>query len=128
MEKQFRSVAQLSDLPPGTCLSIELPEAGIALFNVKGEVFALDNTCPHAGGPLGEGCLTGDLVACPWHGWKFNVRTGACLKNPSPSWQVTRYETRVVNGEVQVLLPISQSSSTTKSLGNEGVGAAHETA
>lgn len=107
MDEQFIPVAQAADLRPGTCLAVELPEFGVALFNIEGEIYALDNTCPHAGGPLGEGCLDGDIIACPWHGWKFNIRSGECLKNPSPSWRVPRFETRVVDGVIHVRLPRS---------------------
>ncbi len=105
MEQQYITVAKLADLDPGMCRSVELKDLGLALFNVEGEIYALDNTCPHAGGPLGEGTLEHEVVTCPWHGWKFNVRTGQRLKNPSPAWTVQRYEVRVVNGAIQVLVP-----------------------
>ena len=103
---KYIDAAKLSDLPPGSCLSVELDdtERGVALFNVDGELFALDTTCPHAGGPLGEGTLQGDLVRCPWHGWKFNVRTGYCLKNPIHEWAVSCFPLRVENGIIQVAL------------------------
>jgi nitrite reductase (NADH) small subunit len=54
---------------------------------------------------LGEGTLEHEVVACPWHGWKFNVRTGQRLKNPNQAWTVQRYEVRVVDGAIQVLVP-----------------------
>jgi len=103
---KYIDAAKLSDLPPGSCMSVELDdtERGVALFNVDGELFALDNTCPHAGGPLGEGTLQGDLVRCPWHGWKFNVRTGYCLKHPIHEWAVSCFPLRVENGIIQVAL------------------------
>ena len=102
----YRDVAKLEDLEPGTCLSVELDDApGVALFNVDGEILALDNTCPHAGGPLGEGTLEGEVVECPWHGWEFNVRTGQCIENPTPAWAVPCFRTRVENGVIQVAFP-----------------------
>ena len=107
MEQQFVTVAKLEDLDPGMCRSVELKNLGLALFNVEGEIYALDNTCPHAGGPLGEGTLEDEVVTCPWHGWKFNVRTGQRLKNPSQGWAVQSYEVRVVEGVIQVLVPSS---------------------
>ena len=66
---KYIDAAKLSDLPPGSCLSVDLDDTGrgIALFNVGGELFALDNTCPHAGGPLGEGTLQGDLAVSYTH-------------------------------------------------------------
>ena len=103
---KFINAASLEDLKPGTCLSVELDgERGVALFHVNGEILALDNTCPHAGGPLGEGTLDGERVTCPWHGWEFNVRTGQCVKNPIPAWSVPRYPTRVERGVIQVAFP-----------------------
>lgn len=48
----------------------------IALFKTEGNIYALENACPHMGGPLGEGCLEKTVVTCPWHGWSFDVRTG----------------------------------------------------
>ncbi len=102
----YCDVAKLEELEPGTCLSIEIDKApGVALFNVDGEILALNNTCPHAGGPLGEGTLDGEFVECPWHGWEFNVRTGQCMKNPTPEWTVPCYPTRVENGIIQVAFP-----------------------
>ena len=103
---KYIDAVKLSDLQPGSCLSVELDDTGrgVALFNVDGELFALDNTCPHAGGPLGEGTLQGELVRCPWHGWRFNVRTGYCLKNPTDEWAVTRFQIKVENDTIQVAL------------------------
>ena len=105
MDSPFVPVKPLEDVPVGSCVSIELEDRGIALFNLDGVIYALDNTCPHAGGPLGEGTIEGDLVACPWHGWKFHIPTGTCRKNPTPSWNVQRYDVRVVDGIIQVALP-----------------------
>ena len=53
----------------------------IALFNVDGTFYAMDNSCPHAGGPLGEGKVNGGIVECPWHGWRFDIRTGTRVEN-----------------------------------------------
>jgi len=103
---KYIDAAKLSDLPPGSCLSVEVEDTGrgVALFNVEGELFALDNTCPHAGGPLGEGTLQGDIVRCPWHGWTFNVRTGQCLKNPVDDWAVSCFPVKVEDGTIQIAL------------------------
>ncbi len=103
---KFVPVAKLSDLEPGSCLSVEA-EGGmlVALFNVDGIVYALDNSCPHAGGPLGEGALAGEIVECPWHGWRFNVRTGVRVDNPD--FRVACYEVQVEENVIKVSLPIS---------------------
>jgi len=70
---EFVNVATVEEIPPGTGRTVEVQGVWIALFNVDGSFYALDNTCPHAGGPLGEGCLDGHIVECPWHGWRFNA-------------------------------------------------------
>ena len=69
-------VALLGEIPPGESLEVVAEEKIIALFNVEGEIFALDGNCPHAGGPLGNGELNGTVITCPWHGWQFDVTTG----------------------------------------------------
>ena len=69
-------IARLADCPPGTALELVASERIIALYNVEGTLYALDGVCPHQGGPLGKGALTGCTVTCPWHGWQFDVRDG----------------------------------------------------
>lgn len=98
-------VAKLSDLKPGECLAVEAGGLVIALFNVNGAIYALDNTCPHAGGPLGEGALEGHLVACPWHGWRYDVRTGVRPENPD--FKVACYPVNVEDNRISVVLPES---------------------
>ena len=113
MKKQFITVGKKTDLEPGTGMSVELRDIGLALFNVDGTIYAMDNTCPHAGGPLGEGPVEGNVVACPWHGWKFDIQTGTCLKNPNESWRVPTFEVRETDGLIQVLLPESEEKAIT---------------
>ncbi len=69
-------IAKVADCPPGTALELVADDRIVALFNVGGEFFALDGVCPHQGGPLGKGALSGCILTCPWHGWQFDVRTG----------------------------------------------------
>jgi nitrite reductase/ring-hydroxylating ferredoxin subunit len=76
-------VAKAGEVAPGTGKVVEAEGQSIVLFNVGGTFFALDNTCTHMGGPLGEGTLAGETVACPWHGTEFNVRTGEVLGPPA---------------------------------------------
>jgi nitrite reductase (NADH) small subunit len=72
----------------------------IAVLQVGGEVFAIDNLCPHRGGPLGAGDLSGYLLHCPLHAWSFDVRTGLSASNPGAG--VPCHRTRVVAGRVEV--------------------------
>lgn len=97
---EFQTVAKASDLSPGEGRVVEVGGRSVALFNVDGEFHAIDNTCVHRGGPLGEGELDGSTVTCPWHGWQYNVTEGACLNVPGEG--VDHYEVRVEGDEVQV--------------------------
>jgi len=75
MSKWIRLASTL-ELPPGSNRELVVEDRIVAIFNVDGEFFALDGVCPHQGGPLGKGTLSGCIVTCPWHGWQFDVRNG----------------------------------------------------
>jgi nitrite reductase (NADH) small subunit/3-phenylpropionate/trans-cinnamate dioxygenase ferredoxin subunit len=76
-------VAAVGDIPAGSGRVVEAGGRVLALFNVDGGFYAIDNACPHRGGPLGEGDLDGSTVVCPWHAWRWDVRTGANANNPA---------------------------------------------
>jgi nitrite reductase (NADH) small subunit/3-phenylpropionate/trans-cinnamate dioxygenase ferredoxin subunit len=101
----YVTVAQVGQIPPGTCRTVEVEGVFLALCNVNGNFLAVDNTCPHAGGPLGEGSMDGEVVTCPWHGWRFNVRTGERPENPEI--RVPCVEVRVQGSDVQVRVPLT---------------------
>ena len=69
-------VAKIDEVPPGTGKVIFAGDKALALFNINGNFYAIDNTCPHRGGPLGEGDLNDKMVTCPLHGWEFEIDTG----------------------------------------------------
>jgi nitrite reductase (NADH) small subunit len=96
----WTKVATLEELPPGALIEVESGEHIIALCNVDGNVRALDGLCPHHGGPLGHGVLTGGVVTCPWHMWDFDTGTGACGLNARIT--VDRYPVRVEGAEILV--------------------------
>lgn len=73
---EFLKVARASDVEEGKGLIVWAGPLKVALFRYDGAIYAIRNQCPHMGGDLGEGLLTGDIVRCPWHGWKFNIKTG----------------------------------------------------
>ena len=98
----FVKVASIADLSPGQSKVLNVNETEIALFNVDGEFFAISNTCMHRGGPLGEGFLEGDVVTCPWHGWRYNVKTGSNLMIPNQ--KVLSYQVKVEGNDVFVSL------------------------
>lgn len=98
----FIKVANKSDLNPGENKVVNANGTDVALFNVEGEFFAISNTCLHRGGPLGEGFLEGDVVSCPWHGWRFNVKTGQNVVMPNA--KVACYKVKIEMNEVMVAL------------------------
>lgn len=75
-------IAPVAQCPPGTALERVVADRVIALFNVDGKLYALDGVCPHQGGPLGQGALSGCTVTCPWHGWQFDVTSGQNQLSP----------------------------------------------
>jgi nitrite reductase (NADH) small subunit len=71
------------DVREGEGRVVEAGGRTVAVFNVEGRYYAIDNTCPHRGGPLGEGDVDGRTVTCPWHAWRWDITTGANVNNPA---------------------------------------------
>jgi 3-phenylpropionate/trans-cinnamate dioxygenase ferredoxin component len=94
------TVAATGDVAPGSGKVVEAPGRLLALFNVDGAFYALDNTCLHRGGPVGEGDLEGTVVTCPWHGFQYDVTTGRNVFDPDVGLE--SFPVRVTDGEVQV--------------------------
>jgi nitrite reductase/ring-hydroxylating ferredoxin subunit len=69
-------VANKSEVQEGQGKLVSINGKELALFNIKGEFFVIDNTCLHRGGSLSEGCLEENIVTCPLHGWQYDVKTG----------------------------------------------------
>lgn len=95
----FVKAASASEIKPGEGKTVDVSGLRIALFNLNGNFYAIDNTCPHRGGPLGEGMLDGPVVICPWHGWQFDVTTG---KSPFMPVGVKTFEVKVEGNDVLV--------------------------
>ncbi len=93
-------VATVEECPPGTAIERIADGRVVALYNVDGMLYALDGICPHQGGPLGEGELTGSVVTCPWHGWQFDVCTGQ--NELTSSSQQPQIPIRVEDGAILV--------------------------
>jgi nitrite reductase/ring-hydroxylating ferredoxin subunit len=75
-------VARVSEVAEGQGIVVDVGGKRIALFCYQGDFFALDETCPHRGGPLHEGLIQDGVVACPWHLWLFDLKTGVSPVNP----------------------------------------------
>ena len=100
-EGKLVAVARAEELPEGRGATVELGGGReLALYNVAGRFYAVENFCPHKGAPLAEGNLCGHTVECDWHGWRFDVRTGACLNQPSEA--IETYEVVVEDGWIKI--------------------------
>lgn len=96
----FVRAMKVSELAPGSIREVKFGSTVVALANVGGSFYAINNTCLHRGGPLGEGTLEGKVVTCPWHGWQYDVTTGKTTMNPNTG--VACYPTEVRGDEVFV--------------------------
>jgi nitrite reductase (NADH) small subunit len=96
-------VGPLGDLPDREGFLFQSGPYQIALFRAGDEVNAIDNECPHAGASLSMGSTDGETVACPWHCWEFNCRTGACIS--VEDYDVETYRVVIEAGIVKVELP-----------------------
>ena len=94
---QLHQIAKTNDVPPGEGRAYDVAGRRIALFNVDGKFYAIDDTCTHQGGPLSEGFVDGTCVTCPWHGGEFDVCTGKVLAPPAAEDEAS-YKV-VVSGE-----------------------------
>ena len=95
--------ASRSELTPGEVLGVEVAGHSIALYDVDGNIFATDNICTHAYARLSDGWLDGELIECPLHAARFDVRTGQVL-DPPATVDLKTYPVRVVDDEIQVKL------------------------
>jgi nitrite reductase/ring-hydroxylating ferredoxin subunit len=91
----------LAELVPGVPRLVEADGVRVVVVRVGEHVHALGDVCAHKGGPLSEGKLSGTRLACPWHGWMYDVRTGQCVF-PGRGAAVPSYAVRVDNGDVCV--------------------------
>jgi nitrite reductase (NADH) small subunit len=93
-------VAAVADLPEGESTTVSHGKHEVAVFNVGGTIYAINNLCPHAGGPLNEGFVEGTEITCPWHAWTFDL-------NPETADDdgCIRYTVKIENGEIHVEIP-----------------------
>ncbi|MDX2226239.1 MAG: Rieske 2Fe-2S domain-containing protein [Verrucomicrobiae bacterium] len=100
---EFIKVSTVEKLPVGKCAGVVVDGTDVGLFNVDGTICAMENTCPHQGAPLTQGSMKEGVVMCPWHMWRFDVKTGKSLT--APGADMTVYEVKIENGEIFVRLP-----------------------
>jgi nitrite reductase/ring-hydroxylating ferredoxin subunit len=97
----FVKVAKKSEIADGSAICVEAEGKRIALFNLGGTFYAIDDTCTHQGGPLSEGSVEGEQVVCPWHGARFSIKSGAVCSPPAAE-NVAKYNVRISGDDVEV--------------------------
>ena len=96
----FTKLVAQSDLPAiNQVKELSCGEKLICVANVNGEISAMENTCLHMGGPLGQGVIEKGKVICPWHGWAWDPITG---QGPGPTAKIAVYPVKIENGEVLI--------------------------
>jgi len=97
---EWIKVLNKSDVPSNGGTIATVGDKQIAVFAISDTYYAIDNTCPHRGGPLGEGELEGSIVTCPWHGWQFDITTGKSPINPAAC--VQQFQTKVEGDDLLI--------------------------
>jgi 3-phenylpropionate/trans-cinnamate dioxygenase ferredoxin component len=98
---RFVEVAKKSEIPENGAIAVEAEGKRLALVNLSGEIYAIDDDCPHEGGPLSEGQISGEEIECPWHTSHFNIKTGRVTMDPATE-DVATYRVRLVGDAVEV--------------------------
>ena len=96
----FVEVARLDQVPPGAGSCFTVASKEVAVFNVAGTIYAMDDSCLHKGASLGSGKLEGKVVTCRAHGWRYDVTTGSTMN--VPGYGVTSYPAKIVDGMIMV--------------------------
>ena len=98
---RFVEVAKNSQIPENGAIGVEVEGKRLALVNLKGEIYALDDDCPHEAGPLSEGQIIGEEIECPWHTSRFSIKTGSVTMDPATK-DLATYKVRLVGDVVEV--------------------------
>ncbi|SRR5882724_3671976 len=115
IKKWFR-VTQVENIPLREGRAVQVGGHDIAVFNLGDRFLAVENKCPHRGGPLADGIVSGTTVACPLHAWKVDLNSGEILNRPENPQCVQTFPTFVENGVLSVEITVKASSNPEASL------------
>src|SRR5215475_12767367 len=101
LSENFLKVADTKDIQPSQMKEVQIDGEDVCIANLDGKYYAIGNVCTHEGGPLADGTLDGYEVECPWHGSKFDVRTGE-VRNPPADTPQLAYEVKVDNDKILI--------------------------
>ena len=110
LSEDYVKVADTKDIQPSQMKEVEVNGEKICLANVEGKYYAIGNVCTHLGGPLAQGKLEGHEVQCPWHGSRFDIRTGKVSRPPAMRSEST-YEIKVEDDNILVKKRANQDQS-----------------
>ena len=108
-ERYWIWITEVDNVPPREGRAVTVAGRELAIFNLGDRFVAIDNACPHKGGPLADGLLSGDTVVCPLHAWRIDLNCGEINRRPGTC--VERYPTRVDNGVIVVGLPAGKNGA-----------------
>lgn len=100
-EEKFVKVAETKDIQASQMKAVEVNGEKVCVVNVEGRFYAIGNVCTHVGGPLAQGKLDGYEVQCPWHGSKFDIRTGKVVRPPAMRAEPT-YDVKVEENNILI--------------------------
>jgi nitrite reductase (NADH) small subunit len=106
-DSHWMRVGTLDDVPIREGRVVRIGGHEIAVFNLGGRLLAVDNRCPHKGGPLADGIVVGDAVVCPLHAWRVNLESGQVERPAASANCVPRYDVRLEDGHIWLLLPLA---------------------
>ena len=111
-QKNWVRVTPSENIPLREGRSVRVDDREIAIFRLGDRFLAIDNRCPHKGGPLSEGIVSGNKVVCPLHAWKIDLETGGVIGQSGEQPCVTTYPVRVLEGIIEIELsgPIGTGS------------------
>ena len=95
-------MARLSELPPGTMIEKQILARKVAVVNDDGHVYGIQSECAHMRASLAKGRVDDGVVICPWHGWRYDLRSGECLTDPQ--FSLRKYEVEIVGDDIYLLL------------------------
>lgn len=116
-DKKWVRIAYCKDIPLREGRAVRVNGREIAIFNLGDRFVAMDNRCPHRGGPLADGIVSGTTIVCPLHAWKFSVETGTGVSAPSEASCVETFRTRIAHGIVLLELPVRDSHEPADAIG-----------
>ena len=108
--EDYVKVTEGKAIPPSQMKEVEVHGEKICLANIEGKYYAIGNVCTHLGGPLSQGKLEGYEVQCPWHGSRFDIRTGKVVRPPAMRSEPT-YEIKIENGNILLKKRANQDQS-----------------